>query len=314
MWCRRNPIVAGSIAAVAAALIVGTAVSGIFAVRASNRARAERQERLRAENAENDAKKARDEIEGTLARSLIRPLDREGDGKSALSPTETEAFWELAEHGARSLGLRCLHEATRDPLGSRQLCARSEPALIAAVGLDEEKRRQAIELLMGRLADTRLPLAQKADIALTALELDDRSGSETVACEQTLAQGMKADLPEHLLSAWNTHLTQNVARLRPDMAARLLLVALERAPGSDLAEALATVSKRLAPADAAGVCNQAVRILAGTLRRETYDSVRWDLAGGFAATAVRAPPGAPLARSKTHWKAPPPKRRGGAWQ
>ena len=41
LWCRRNPVVAGLIASVAMALILGVVVSSVFAVRASNRARAE---------------------------------------------------------------------------------------------------------------------------------------------------------------------------------------------------------------------------------------------------------------------------------
>ncbi len=49
-WCRRNPVVAGLSAGLAVALLAGTAISIAFAVRAENRAEAERQERQRAEN------------------------------------------------------------------------------------------------------------------------------------------------------------------------------------------------------------------------------------------------------------------------
>jgi len=272
MWCRRNPVVAGLIGAVAVALIMGTAVSTVFAVRASNRARAERIERIRAENAEKDTRKARGEIEGTFARSLLRPLDPAGDAKDALAPTEVESLWELAGYGSESLRLRLLDEATRSPMTTRQLCARSEPALIAAVGLDLRKREQALELLNERLGETGLPLAQKADIALTALELTDRGGSETGACEEALAGAIKADLPAHLPAAWTEHLSRNVARLEPDRAGRLIRLTLEEKPSPSERERLAlalAMSSPLEPAKADRVCDEVLRRLIDTLVRET---------------------------------------------
>jgi serine/threonine protein kinase len=60
MWCRRNPLVAGLTTSVAVVLIVSTVVSTLFAVRESNQAKTEHIERIRAENAENDTRKARD--------------------------------------------------------------------------------------------------------------------------------------------------------------------------------------------------------------------------------------------------------------
>ncbi|MFI5456287.1 MAG: protein kinase [Isosphaerales bacterium] len=295
MWCQRNPVVAGLIGAVVVVLITGTAVSTVFAVRASNRAQAERIERIRAENAEKDTRKARDEIEGTFARSLLRPLDLAGDAKEVLSPTEVEALWELAGHGSGLLGLRLVDEATRSPMTTRQLCARSEPVLLAAVGLAQNKREQALKLLIGRLAETGLPLAQKADIALTALELTDRGGPETGACEQALAGAIKADLPAHLLAAWKLHLSLVVERLEPDRAGRLILLALHKETGAaelgNLALDLAKVASRLEPAKAAGVCGEALRLLTDALARETSDNGRRELAGGFWALAGRMPRG-----------------------
>ncbi len=307
MWCRRNPLVAALTAAVAAVLILSTAVSTVFAVRESNRARAERTERIRAENAEEDTRKARDDIEGTFAQSLIQPLDAEGDatevgywvvGSNWKGQLEVEALWELAGHAAESLGFRLLDEATRAPMTTRQLCARSEPALIAAVGLDQKKREQAIALLMKRLAEPGLPLAQKADIALTALELTDRPGPETAACEEALATAIKAVVPVHLLVAWKKHLSRDVERLEPNTTARLLLLALHKETNAaelgNLALALAEVASRLAPAMAASLCGEALRVLTDALVRETSDAGRQALAGGFRALAGRLPRGAAI--------------------
>src|SRR5262249_53840201 len=55
-WCRRNPAVAGLTAAVALALVLGSVVSGIFAL-------AERRGRIRAEQAEHEATAANDRTE-----------------------------------------------------------------------------------------------------------------------------------------------------------------------------------------------------------------------------------------------------------
>ncbi len=293
MWCRRNRLVAGLTASVAVVLILSTAVSTVFAVRESNRPRAERTERIRAEYAEKDTRKARDEIEGTFTRSLIQPLDPASDAKDVLGQFEVEALWELAGYGVESLGLRLVDEATRGPTTTRQLCARSEPALIAAVGLDQNKREQAIDLLMKRLAEPGLPPAQRADIALIAMELTDRPGPETRACEEALAAAIKADLPARPLAAWTKHFSRDVDRFDPDAGARLILLALHKETGAtelgNLSLALARVASRLKPARAGGVCGEALRFLTDAPVNEKSDKGRRELARGFAALAVRLP-------------------------
>jgi serine/threonine protein kinase len=67
-WCRRNPVVAGLSAGLAAALLAGTAISLVFGLK-------ERHERIRAEQAEESAVAAQDHLEQALARSLVRPLN-----------------------------------------------------------------------------------------------------------------------------------------------------------------------------------------------------------------------------------------------
>ena len=72
-WCKRNPAVAGLAASLALALVLGTSISGFFAV-------AERRGRIRAEAAE-------DRTERTFAQSLVRPLDpqrRRAESRSAV--------------------------------------------------------------------------------------------------------------------------------------------------------------------------------------------------------------------------------------
>ena len=138
----------------AASLLIGIVASTFFAFK-------ERRARNRAEVAEKKALKDRDDMEGLLARGLAKPLDPDGDRKETLSLPEAEALWELARLGDTDIGLRFLDEATRDPITVAQLGARSEPAIIASVGLDDEKRKQAARLLTERLGDHGLPLRNK---------------------------------------------------------------------------------------------------------------------------------------------------------
>ncbi len=203
---------------------------------------------------------------------------------------------------------------------------RAEPALIAAVGLDEKKRVQAIELLVKRLGDKGLPLTHKADIAFSALELVDRTGPDIRTCEEALANAMKANLlgPWHFV--WNNHLAQRVERLEPDSTGRLILLALQMKPSAfeserltvalanaasrlepdtagrlllqaldmkpsssesqRLAVALATVSSRQGPTTSGRVCGEAIRMLTDALVRDTDDYGRSELARGFAALAA----------------------------
>ena len=131
-WCKRNPVVSGLTAAVAASLLIGIIASTYFAVQASRRALAESRERARATQ--------RREEHGGPPRPRPRQAARSrGDGKETLSIPEAESLWELARLGDTDIGLRFLDEATRDPITLSQLRARSEPALIAAVGLDDRE-------------------------------------------------------------------------------------------------------------------------------------------------------------------------------
>ncbi len=260
-WCRRNPAVAGLTAAVASALILGAVVSTFFAL-------AERRGRIRAERAEQ-------ETERTFAQSLVRPLDPDGDegydeaDLKPLSGPETGALWELSLQQGKPIGLRFLEEATRDPLDVRQLRARSEPVLIAAVGLDTDRRERASSILSERLHEQGRPLWSKAEVGFVALELEDTPGPASEEYAGIILQALGGDHPENLMTSWRHHLVDAATRLDPSIAARLLVAAMEpKTQAYDrfkLAVALATVANRLEPAEAARICGQAVQILLNAL-------------------------------------------------
>ncbi len=134
-WTRRNP----ALAALGAALLLGAVVSSFFAVAASRqaelaavneqRASVNEQRALRKEAeavAANQGLEAKtDELEGTLARSLLRPLglqpwriDRHV--RPLLGP-ELDALTELAGSKSEGFPVRFVTEALRRPVTRRQL-------------------------------------------------------------------------------------------------------------------------------------------------------------------------------------------------
>src|SRR5439155_9126859 len=144
-----------------------------FGVRADRKAEAERQERNRAEIAEGNARQneaaalaAQDNLETALARSLNRPL--QSSGGDILSEPEADVFWELAERPGERLWLRFIDEGSKTPLSARRFSARAEPALIAAAGLDPEKRQRVERLLAERLQEPGLTGRHRLDLAFTA--------------------------------------------------------------------------------------------------------------------------------------------------
>jgi predicted Ser/Thr protein kinase len=288
-WCQRNPAVAGLVAAVVLALLLGTVVSAFFAL-------AERRGRIRAERAEDDAVAANDRTERTFAQSLVRPLDPDGDdqGHGNLSEPETVALWELALNQDKPIGLRFLDEAARDPMAARQLRARSEPALIAALGLDTERRQRASRLLRERLLDQSHPLRSRAEVAFVALELGDEAGPALDEPAQIIVQAMQADRPEPLGTSWRAHLVDASAQLDPNVAAVLLVAAIERDADASgrvrLASALTAVADRLEAPEAARMCGRAARTLAAALAQEKEDDASANLAAALTEVLTRTDP------------------------
>jgi hypothetical protein len=308
LWVRRNPALATACGLAAAGLVVVAVASSLAAVQARALAKAERDRREIAQRAQEQATADRDTIEKTFARSLVRPLNpevaadmgmmggmgmmdgmmramrmRDGDHSGRLNEPELEALWELAEHPGGRLWLRFLDEATEDPLRARQLFARSEPALIAAVGLDAEKRKRAARLLSERLVAPGLQLQGKVDVAFVGLELEDRATPETEAECGMVVEGLAANFPDRHY-AWWTRLIAVSARLDPRIAARTLTQALGTETGpsarSSLASSWSEVASRMEPTEAA-------ETLVEALGRETNPAARSSLASALTAVASR---------------------------
>jgi predicted Ser/Thr protein kinase len=284
-WCKRNPQIAGFTTAIAATLLIGTVVATTFGVIANKRAVGERRERVRAEGAE-------DKLEAALARSLIRPLDPVYD--HLLSEPEVETLWELAATDNERLRIRALEEAVRTEWGATQLRSRSKWALVGAVGLDSRRREEAERVLMAAMNDATKSLPHRTGIAWVVLELAYEGSPTQRDSVAVIYQGWAAEPDEIHRAAWRQQLLQKTEQLGATYAGGLLTLALEKEYDSNscqqLAEALAAVAGRLAPADTARVCADAARLLIPKLAKTPNLPQRSDLYAGFAAVAVRLAP------------------------
>ena len=162
------------------------------------------------------------------------------------------------------------------PRAIRSTCVSSVPdpslPLIAAIGLDADRRERASRLLSERFHDPGRPLWSKAELGFVALELEDMRGSASEEYAGIIVQALTGDHPENLMTSWRNHLVDAATRLDPNVAARLLTAAMEpEAYAYDLfklARALATVAERLKPAEAERICGEAAHTLVAALERE----------------------------------------------
>jgi hypothetical protein len=292
LWVRRNPSLATACGLAAVGLVVIALVSSIAAFQAQRRAKAEKDRREIAQRAEERATADRDTIERTYARSLVGPLnprifhENESD---ELNEPELRALWELAEHPGERLWLHYLDEATRTPNTTRQLVARSEPAFIAALGLDPLRHDAAATFLSGRLGDSAIPEEVKPDVALLALLLAERPGPDTRRCTEMISRATGANL---LRPGWSGVLADKTYTMDPTVGSEALIAAM---PSNEndllLASALVTISGNMERSEGAGVRSRAAKIFVQSLGRVSdSERPRGDLTDALALVAVTLEP------------------------
>lgn len=194
---------------------------------------------------------------------------------------------ELAQKPGERLWLRFVEEAARTPLSASQLSERAQPALIAAVGLDPEKRYRVEQLLAKRSLAPGLSVAHQFDLIIAMGTLED--------LEPTNAR-RGADFLLRLMERKDIEITNKLVvdclvtfgkRLEPAEASRLMTQALEKEVDiiarRSLAEGLAAVACRLEPAEAA-------RVLILALEKEQDYDVRKSLLQGLRTASYRLEP------------------------
>jgi hypothetical protein len=101
---------------------------------------------------------------------------------------------------------RFIDEGTQDPSLALALCARAEPAAIAAVGLDLHRHDRAATFLLDRLRDPSLSDEQRAQVAFFALELVEERGPLADACVAAVKEAPLERQPsdESIRRPWHT--------------------------------------------------------------------------------------------------------------
>jgi hypothetical protein len=229
-WVRRNPTVAGLSAVAALAVVAGAVLSLLFGVEARRKAdELERQTRLAQENARR-AEENEKEMGRVLVSGLLIPIGRNRPLLTKpLNAAEADAMRQLRATSA-PLRLQFLDAALRDPETARRVGRRADWVVQAIVGCDRGLRAEVARLVVRRIQepDTLQEVALACARLGLAVNLADRGWAERSAAA--------------LLGA-----------LRDPL--------IERYDYPPLAEALAAVSDRLPPDQAADLAAQAAVVL-----------------------------------------------------
>jgi hypothetical protein len=178
-WVRRNPVVAGLLAAVVLVLVAGTVVSMMFALDARTQAGNARQsalsalqEKQAAKESEQRATQALEEVEVTLIDSLLRPI---GQKSGPLDALELDALTKLGNLSAGAVRVRFIRRGLQTPETAQRLGQRAEWVIQAAVGLDGQRRRQVEEALMQHLQDRKAADQTKQACVFLGIALELRN-------------------------------------------------------------------------------------------------------------------------------------------
>jgi serine/threonine protein kinase len=257
MWSRRNPALAASLVSLILALTGGTIISTFFGIDSANQA----------ENARNKAT----ELESTLASSLWVPMglnsSRFGALDEPLIDAEISALWELSRTRTGRVWYRFLDKAIRDPTRGRQLRARADYALHAALGLDPDKRLEIQGLLFDQLARDTLDQEQKVDLVLTLAALGGFTSHDAKAVRQVISQTLNGTTDREALSELGRGLVAVVGGLESRDAAQAATAFIQGIDKTkdpfvrhNLVMGLQTVATRLEPRDAALVANTVFQV------------------------------------------------------
>jgi hypothetical protein len=241
MWARRNPVVAKLLGAVAAAVLLGTAVSTYFAIDAWTHAEKAR----KAIAARSDLVKN--------PRVLLEVVDR-------MEPNEAAAA--LAQATAKTTDLDTL----------QKLAKRLSPVANHLEPKDAAQAAAALAQAMAKTTDFRVLQDLARGLLAVAVRMEPKEGATT------LAKAMGKTDDAYTLQELTKGLAAVADRLEPKAAAAALAQAMEETTNSSallsLALNLSSVAARLEPKDAARPCSEA----AATLIRSCDPSTTWQWA------------------------------------
>ncbi len=310
-WVKRNKVVAGAMAAVSLALLVGASVSLGFGLEANKQAKEAKKKKQEADSAnalsqqnesiakreKQDAIKARNELQVTLARLLLAPLSADPSVKR-VTPYEENALWQLTEMQGTTIGPVFLDEATRTALTRMQLANRASLALHAAIGLDRLRIDATNQLLGSRLSEARNQEDKGVALARVIAQADFTSPTVSKAAALVLAEACDNERDEYTHRFRASELVLTAQRLEPDQAAQLCARVAPRLIDTvtsrtdypdwtpdryDTAQVLAEVARQMKPAEAA-------RLLVEAIDKTEDPSIRSKLADILSQVARRMEP------------------------
>ena len=177
-WVRRNPTLAGLLAMVVFLIVAGGGIVGYFVLetqaantRAAEARANEAEERVRrAEDKERATQLEREQVDGTLAQILARPL---GYQDGPLNVSERDALWEVARTKSDRVRLLFFDKALASPASAARMQRRADFAVQAAVGLDEGRRDRLRALLLSKLSNAQEDSAVREACASLGAALGD---------------------------------------------------------------------------------------------------------------------------------------------
>jgi serine/threonine protein kinase len=310
-WTRRNPLVAGLLAAVTVSLLGGTSVALYFAWEANEKKNAAVSANTQLETANtnlgkantelttayDDLKQSQSRLEGTVARGWLATLSPQ---RGPLNDQETEALTEVALNRKERVVRRLVEEAAREPRLTRRLEAHPEYLMHAAVGLDTQQRADVERLLLERLDGTETLPEDRVALALSLAALGDLKPQSATPVATTLTQAMTRTTDVFALRPLARGLAAVAARLDPKEGAATLTQAMSRTADplalQSLAEGLAAVAIRLqakeageAAATLTQAMSQTIPADAKTIHPDVLTALGY-LAQGLAAVAARLDP------------------------
>lgn len=236
--------------------------------------------------------RTRQELERTLARSLLRPLGQQD--LERLTVPEQEALRELSSSSDRIREL-FVEEALKDPATTQQLRNRADPAIHAATGFNEVRRRKVVAALLPLIANEQTPLPQSLKYIEIGLALDGAGAEFNSLAEKVITQAIAESTDNSQLSSLGRAVNALASHLqKPQETLHFIITALARTgnleTNMELVEAVEALAPRITPAEAAESLNIAVQTLDQALQRETNAPFVRDIAKVIELLAPRVEP------------------------
>ena len=236
--------------------------------------------------------RTRQELERTVARSLLRPLGQQA--LERLTVPEQEAVRELWNSSDQIRELFVV-EALKDPATTQQLRNRADPAIHAATGYSDARREKVVAALLPLIAKEQTLLPQRLQYIEIGLALDGAGAEFNSLAEKVVSQAIAESTDNSQLTSLGRAVNALASQLqKPQETLHFIIAALARTgnleTNMELVEAVEALASRVSPAEAVELLNLAVQTLDQALQRETNAPFVRDIAKVIELLAPRVEP------------------------